>query len=85
MAPAGRAACRLRSPSGLALELGFDQAVLPFLQLLRMGGRGLYGLGIEPCTSGARSRKEARANLQMIVLEPGDSRDYALDIRFPQA
>ncbi len=85
MAPAGRAACHLRSPSGLALEVGFDQATLPFLQILRMGGRGLYGLGIEPCTSGARSRKEARANQQMILLEPGDSRDYALDISLSAA
>ncbi len=45
-----------------------------------MGGRGLYGLGLEPCTSGVRTRREARDAGQMIVLQPGEARDYVLDI-----
>jgi hypothetical protein len=79
--PAGRrATCRVSSPRGIVLELSFPPSALPFLQLLRMGGRGLYGLGLEPCTSGVRTRREARDAGQMIVLQPGEARDYVLDI-----
>jgi hypothetical protein len=85
MGPGRCAACRVRSPRGFSLDLSFDQAALPFLQMLRMGGRGLYGLGLEPCTSGARSRREARAQQQMILLHPGDSRNYTLDISLSAA
>ena len=80
-----RASAFCSEPRGLSLDLSFDQAQLPFLQILRMGGRGLYGVGIEPCTTGVRSRKEARAAGQMIMLPPGDSRDYRLDISFSAA
>lgn len=75
-----RANCRISAPQGVSLDLRFDQTALPYLQLLRMGGQGLYGLGIEPCTTAARTRKDARAQQQMLFLQPGDSRDYALDV-----
>ena len=74
------AACRIANSRGLTLEIGFDPSELPFLQLLRMGGNGLYGAGIEPCSTGTRSRKEARQSGQMILLEPGQARTYHLDV-----
>jgi hypothetical protein len=45
-----------------------------------MGGAGLYGIGIEPCTTGVRSRREAREAGQMIMLEPGEARTYRLTV-----
>ena len=79
--PAGRLpSATVTSPDGLALTLGVDPAQLPFLQVLRMEGQGLYGMALEPCTTGTRSRADARARGQMIVLQPGDHRDYRLEI-----
>ncbi|MEX2553386.1 MAG: DUF4432 family protein, partial [Actinomycetota bacterium] len=80
MSEGQRSTCRIQSPRKLKLELAFDQLALPFLQILRMGGERLYGLGVEPCTSGVRTRKQARADQQMVLLKPGDSRDYRLDV-----
>jgi len=71
--------CRVKRRS-LELAITFAPEQLPYLQLLRMGGAGLYGLGIEPCTTGVRSRREAREAGQMILLEPGDSRAYSLTV-----
>jgi hypothetical protein len=81
--PAGRrATCRVSSPQNVVLDLSFAPAALPFLQLLRMGGSGLYGLSLEPCTCGMRTRREARASGQMLMLQPGEARDYGLDLSF---
>lgn len=74
------ATCRVAGANGIDLAIAFDPTELPFLQLLRMGGRGLYGAGIEPCTTGGRSRREARESGQMILLEPGQAREYRLEI-----
>jgi hypothetical protein len=72
--------CRVTGRPGFGLAIGFEARQLPFLQLLRMGGTGLYGIGIEPCTTGVRSRREARETGQMIMLEPGEARDYRLTV-----
>lgn len=67
--------------NGLEMELEFDRQSLPFLQLLRMTGRGTYGIGLEPCSTGKRSRAEARTANEMVFLKPGEHRTYNFNIR----
>jgi hypothetical protein len=45
----------------------------------RMMGEGQYAVGIEPCTNGF-GREAVRAAGEMIVLEPGESRTYDVEI-----
>nr|WP_306267351.1 DUF4432 family protein [Pararhizobium sp. IMCC3301] len=74
--------CTISNPhNGLQLELEFERQSLPFLQLLRMTGQGTYGIGIEPCTTGQRSRSDARTASEMVFLKPGDHRTYNFNIR----
>ena len=74
--------CTIYNPrNGLQLGLEFDRQSLPFLQLLRMTGQGTYGIGLEPCTTGQRSRADARTASEMVVLKPGDDRIYNFKIR----
>jgi hypothetical protein len=64
----------------LALSMSFDPVALPYLQILRMGGAGLYGAAIEPCTTGGRTRRDAREAGEMLFLQPGESRVYRIEI-----
>jgi len=77
----GMAQCRLTNPArGLDLTIAFDTATLPCLQLLRLRGAGYRMAGIEPCTTTERSRLAARAAGELPFLQPGEARDFALDI-----
>ena len=77
----GSATCRLVNPTRrLALDISFDTATLPCLQLLRLRGAGYYMAGIEPCTTVHRNRRDARAAGELPMLAPGEARDFALDI-----
>lgn len=78
-----RGKVRLDSPGcDLSLEWNYPAIQLPCCQVLRMSGNGVYGMGIEPCTSGGRSRKDARDRGEMIVLEPLQERLYELELTF---
>ena len=44
-----------------------------------MMGEGQYAVGIEPCTSGF-GRAQVEAAGEMIWLEPGDRREYDLEV-----
>lgn len=73
--------CTVSNPeNGLELALRFQHETLPFFQLLRMTGQGTYGIGLEPCTAGKRSRSAAHVANEMGFLKPGEHRDYRLDI-----
>ncbi len=75
------AACRVsNAEKQLALTMSFDPVALPYLQMLRMGGAGLYGAAIEPCTTGSRTRRDARERGEMLFLQPGESRVYRIEI-----
>jgi hypothetical protein len=69
----------VKSPqAGVELQFEYPAAQLPYCQLLRMKAPGIYGIGIEPCTTGSRSRQGARDKGEMIVLQPGEERRYDL-------
>lgn len=70
----------LHSPSlGLALRLTIDTATLPYLFQWKMLGQGTYVLGLEPANSGViQGRPTARAQGDLPLLQPGESRDYRL-------
>ena len=53
---------------------------LPYLILWRMLGQGTYVVGVEPSTNGTAERRAARDKRELVVLEPGESREYDLVI-----
>ena len=77
------AAISLASPVlGRRLRMTYPTATLPYCQVFRMAGQGAYGACIEPCTTGARTRQDARAQGEMIILGPGDQRAYDISLDF---
>ena len=68
--------------SGLSLRFEYPVEQLPCCQVLRMTGQGIYGMGIEPCSTGARSRTEARQRHEMNILQPGQEQRYDLALQF---
>jgi hypothetical protein len=58
----------------------FDARQLPFHFAWRMLGEGTYVVGIEPCTNRPAGRLDARERGELIVLEPGESRTYDLEL-----
>jgi len=69
----------LNGGAGLGLYVIYNRAQLPNYIEWRMMGEGQYAVGIEPCTSGF-GRAEVEAAGQMIWLEPGDRREYDLEV-----
>lgn len=66
--------------AGLAVAFTFNVRVLPNLVQWKMPGLGTYVLGVEPanCRVEGRAAERERGTLQ--VLQPGETRDYALTI-----
>jgi hypothetical protein len=58
----------------------FNHQQLPFHFVWRMLGQGQYAVGIEPCTNRTGGRLDARERGELIVLEPGQSRTYDLEL-----
>lgn len=58
----------------------FDANQLPFHFVWRMLGEGHYVVGIEPCTNRTAGRLDARERGELIILEPGESRAYDLEL-----
>lgn len=82
----GMSTCRLVNPvSGLELAIAFDGVTLPFLQLLRLRGAGYYMVGIEPCTAAHRSRATARQAGEIPLLQPGEGRNFSIEITATRA
>ncbi|MDN5787579.1 DUF4432 family protein [Pseudorhodobacter sp.] len=77
----GMAQCHIHNPqNGLALHISYSTDTLPYLQLLRVRGFGANLIGIEPCSTAARSRQAARAADEMPILEPGETRIFTVKI-----
>ena len=58
----------------------FDRAQLPHHFIWRMLGQGTYVVGIEPSTNATAGRLDAKAKGDLIVLEPGETRRYDLEL-----
>ena len=58
----------------------FNKAQLPYHFIWRMLGQGTYVVGIEPSTNRTSGRLPARESGELIVLQPGESREYDLEL-----
>ncbi len=67
---------------GLSLRVDFDTATLPYLQMWRNESQPAYVVGIEPASHDWKPRAELAAADAMPLLQPGESRDYALRFAF---
>jgi hypothetical protein len=67
-----------------ALDLGvyqlYDRRALPFHTLWRMMGEGNYVVALEPTTNRDAGRFDAKARGELQWLEPGEVREYHLEI-----
>jgi hypothetical protein len=58
----------------------FNKQQLPFHFVWRMLGEGAYTVGIEPSTNRTGGRLDARERGELIVMEPGETRTYDLEL-----
>jgi len=58
----------------------FNLNQLPVHFVWRMLGEGTYVVGIEPCTNHTAGRLDARDKGELIILQPGESRAYDLEL-----
>ncbi len=58
----------------------FDVDQLPAHFVWRMMGEGTYVVGVEPCTNRPAGRIDARERGELIILQPGESRTYDLEL-----
>lgn len=65
---------------GLGLELRYRRATLPFFLEWRNMAAGNYVVGIEPGNAPALGRLAARKSGQLVILQPGERREYDLEI-----
>ena len=67
---------------GLRMNMSYPAEQLPYCQMLKVAKRGIYSIGIEPCTTASRTRVDARKTGEMIVLQPAEDRRYDLNFEF---
>lgn len=65
---------------GLGVYVRWRLDELPYLVQWKMMGQGTYVCGLEPATNRVEGRAKERAEGHLIVLEPGESRHYGLEI-----
>jgi len=66
---------------GLGLRWAYASANLPYLMEWKMMGEGAYVIGVEPANcNGLAGRAAIRELDQLPLLEPGESRDYHIDV-----
>ncbi|CAN5782468.1 aldose 1-epimerase family protein [soil metagenome] len=79
--PTGQCACGLYNPRiGLAVALRFPKAQLPWLTNWQHWGQGEYVTGLEPGTNPPIGQAKAREQQELIILAPGESRRYELEV-----
>ncbi len=64
----------------IAVALRFPKKQMPWLTNWQHWGKGEYVTGLEPGTNPPIGQAKARANNTLIFLEPGESREYSLEI-----
>jgi len=65
---------------GLGVYVRYRQAELPRFTQWKMVCAGTYVTGLEPCNCGVEGRDVDRANGVLQCLEPGEQREYMLEI-----
>ena len=65
---------------GLAVSLRFKKQQLPVLTNWQHWGKGEYVMGLEPGTHPPTGQAKAREDGTLILLGPGESRSYELQI-----
>lgn len=78
----GIATIELRNTQmGFGLRWMYGTANLPYLMEWKMMGEGAYVVGVEPANcNGLGGRVTTRELGQLLLLEPGESRDYHMDV-----
>lgn len=76
----GQCTCGLYNGNiGLATALRFQKKELPWLINWQHWGKGEYVTGLEPATNPPIGQAKARELQDLILLAPGESRDYHLE------
>jgi Domain of unknown function (DUF4432) len=79
---AGRVPVAIVNPGlggGRGLYVRYDPRTMPRYIEWRMMGEGQYAVGIEPCSNGF-GREAVRNSGEAIVLQPGESRRYEIEV-----
>jgi len=77
----GNCVCGVHNPDlNLAVALRFPKQQMPWLTNWQHWGKGEYVTGLEPGTNPPIGQAKARANNTLIFLDPGESRQYSLEI-----
>ena len=77
----GKSVCGLyNSKINLALALRFQKKQLPWLINWQHWGQGEYVTGLEPSTHPLTGQAKAREDKTLLFLEPGEKRNYDLEI-----
>jgi galactose mutarotase-like enzyme len=77
----GKSSCGLYNPKlGFAVVMKYPKAQLPWVSNWRHWSKGEYVTGIEPGTHPPIGQSKARQQNTLIMIEPGESRSYELDI-----
>ena len=77
----GYSLCGIHNPGlNLALSIRYDKTQLPAFTNWQHWGRGEYVTGLEPGTNTPIGQAEARRQGKLIILEPGESRKYDLEL-----
>jgi hypothetical protein len=78
----GKCTCGLyNSKLGLAVAISFQKKQLPWLTNWQHWGKDEYVTGLEPGTNPPIGQAKARKENQLILLAPGASRSYDLEIQ----
>jgi hypothetical protein len=80
--PEGTATVELSNPPfGIALRWRYPAVNLPYLMEWKMMGEGAYVVGVEPANCKGLGGRRATRELGLLPqLEPGESREYRIDV-----
>lgn len=83
--PSGECTCGLYNDRlGIALSIRFQKKELPWLMNWQHWAKGEYVTGLEPATHPPVGQAKAREDGTLILLEPGKSRNYHLELEILQ-
>jgi len=66
--------------NGFGLYVSYLKRELPSYTEWKMMGQGNYVVGIEPANCGVTGRDKSRESGELVVLKPGESREYHVEI-----